>query len=53
MVKVVAGPVQPLAAAVTLTVVVTGKFVVFVAVNAGIFPVPLVPKPTFKVLVHV
>jgi hypothetical protein len=46
--KVVAGPVHPLAVAVTLTIAVPG----FVEVNGGILPVPLVPKPTFIVLVQ-
>jgi hypothetical protein len=51
-VKVVADPVHPFAVAVTLTVAVTGELVVFLAVYANIFPVPLSPKPTSKVLVQ-
>jgi hypothetical protein len=34
-------------------VAVTGDEPVFVAIYAGIFPEPEVPKPTFAVLVHV
>jgi hypothetical protein len=52
-VNVVTGPVHPLAVGVTDTVVVIGEVVLLVAVNAGMFPEPLVPKPTFALLVHV
>ncbi len=52
IVKVIGGPEHPLALAITLTVVVIGELVVFVAVNDGIFPVPRVPNPTLAVLVH-
>ena len=53
IVNVVGVPVQPLTEAVTLTVVVNGLKLLFVAVNAAIFPVPFRPKPTFTELVHV
>ena len=43
---------HPLIVAVTLTVAVTGLLVLLVAVNADMFPVPLVPKPTSAVLVQ-
>lgn len=51
-VNVLTGPVHPLAVGVTVTVAVTGEVPLFVAVNAGIFPDPLVPKPTFALLVQ-
>ena len=49
IVNVLTGPGQPLAVAVTLIVAVTGELI---AVNAGIFPVPDNPNPTFAVLVQ-
>ena len=52
-VNVLTGPVQPLAVGVTDTVAVTGEVPVLVAVNAGIFPEPLVPKPMSTLLVQV
>jgi hypothetical protein len=52
IVKVPTEPVQPLAVAVTDTVAVTGVVPLLVAVNAGMFPEPLVPKPTFALLVQ-
>ncbi len=52
-VKVIGFSVQPFAEAVTLTVAVTGLFVVFFAVNAEIpSALPLVPNPTSTVLVQ-
>jgi hypothetical protein len=51
-VKVLTVPVHPFAVAVTDTVAATGALVKLEAVNAGISPVPLVPKPTFALLVQ-
>ena len=51
-VKFMGVPVHPLAVGVTVTVVVTGVVPVFDAVKTGIFPEPLVPKPTLLVDVH-
>ena len=51
-VNVVAGPVQPFTVAVTFTVATSGLLVLFVAVYAPIFPLPLRPKPTFTELVQ-
>ena len=51
-VNVVAGPVQPLIVAFTLTVAITGLMLLLVAVKAGITPTPLKPKPTSMVLVQ-
>lgn len=45
MIKVWVAPRHPLAVGVTLIVAVIGAVVVFFGVNAGIFPVPLRPKP--------
>lgn len=53
IVNVLTGPVHPLAVAVTDIVAVTGVVPLLVAVNAGIFPEPLVPKPIFALLVQV
>ena len=50
--KVLTGPLHPLALAVTLTVATTGALPVLVAVKAAMEPVPLVPKPTSTVLVQ-
>ena len=52
-VKLIGEPVQPFADGVTVTVVVIGAVLVLLAVNAGIFPVPFVPKPTLLVEVQV
>ena len=51
-VKLMGVPGHPLAVGVTVTVVVTGVVPGFDAVKAGIFPEPLVPKPTLLVDVH-
>ena len=45
MVKVCAGPSQPLADGVTVIVAVKSFSVVFVAVKAGMFPVPEAANP--------
>ncbi len=45
MVKLCAIPVQPNTEGVTVIVAVMGILVVLIAVNAGIFPVPLAVKP--------
>jgi hypothetical protein len=45
MVKVETVPVHPFAVGVMLIVPKIGAFVVFVAVNEGIFPLPLAAKP--------
>lgn len=45
IVKLCEGPGQPLAEGVTVMVAITGALVVFVAVNDGIFPLPLAAKP--------
>jgi len=45
MVNVSGVPVHPLADGVTVMVAVTGTLPVLVAVNAGIFPVPLAARP--------
>jgi len=45
MVKLCAVPGQPLAVGVTVMVAVMGALVVLVAVNTGIFPVPLAARP--------
>lgn len=52
IVNVRAGPVQPFAEAVTLTVAVIGVVPEFAAKNAGISPVPLTSNPTSIVLVQ-
>ena len=52
MVNVVAAPVQPFAVAVTDTVATIGAPVELLAVNAEMPPVPLVPNPTFALLVQ-
>ena len=52
MVNVVAAPVHPFAVAVTDMVATTGALVELLAVNAPMLPVPLVPKPTFALLVQ-
>ena len=44
-VKLMGVPLQPLAEGVTVTVAVIGVVPVLEAVNPGILPVPLVPKP--------
>lgn len=44
-IKVNGDPVQPLAVGVTVIVLVTGLFVIFVAVNCGMLPVPLATRP--------
>lgn len=51
-VKVLTAPVHPFAVAVTDTVAATGALVKLEAMNAGISPVPLVPNPTFELLVQ-
>ena len=51
-VKVDGVPVHPFAVGVTVIVEVTGDAPALVAVYAGIFPVPLVPKPTLLDEVH-
>ena len=45
MVKVDCTPTQPLAVGVIVIVAVIGSAELLVAVNAGIFPDPLAPKP--------
>ena len=45
MVKFCAGPGQPFAVGVTVMVAVTGTLVVLIAVNAGMFPLPLAARP--------
>ena len=45
IVKLCEGPGQPLARGVTVIVAITGALVEFVAVNDGIFPLPLAAKP--------
>jgi hypothetical protein len=45
MVKLCAVPGHPLAEGVTVIVAVTGALVVLIAVNDGIFPLPLAAKP--------
>lgn len=52
MVKVVARPGQLFAVAITLIVAITAELPLFMAVNAAIFPLPLVPKPMFAELVQ-
>ena len=51
-VNVLMGPAHPFAVAVTFIVALIEVSPVFVAVYAGIFPVPLVPKPTLALLVQ-
>ena len=50
MVNVTGKPVQVLSMGVTVIVAVNGAKLLFVAVNAPIFPVPLRPKPIFTEL---
>ena len=45
MVKFCAAPGHPFANGVTVIVAVTGALVVLIAVNDGISPVPLAPRP--------
>ena len=45
MVNVCGKPVQPAADGVTIIVAVTGVLLLLIAVNAGIFPLPLPAKP--------
>ena len=52
MVNVIAVPKQPFSDGVTVTVAVNGAKLLFAAVNAPIFPVPLRPKPTFTELLQ-
>ena len=52
IVNVAGVPAQPFAVGVTVIVEVIGDVPALVAVYAGIFPVPLVPKPTFIDDVH-
>ena len=53
MVNVMGEPVQlPFNMGVTVTVAVTGLVVLLVAVKALILPLPLNPKPTFRLLVQ-
>ena len=52
IVNVVGIPTHPFAVGVTVTVAVAGKVPALFAVYAGIFPVPLVPKPTLSEEVH-
>ena len=49
-VNVTGVPAHPPNAGVTVTVAVNGLKLLLVAVNALIFPVPLMPKPTFTEL---
>ena len=51
-VNVVGMPTHPFAVGVTVTVAVAGNVPPLLAVYAGIFPVPLVPKPTLTEDVH-
>ena len=51
-VNVIGEPVHPFNAGVTVTVAVNGLKLLFVAVNAPIFPLPFRPKPTFTELVQ-
>ena len=51
-VKLIGVPGQVPAVGVTVTVATTGAEVAFVAVKAGILPVPLNPKPTLTELVQ-
>jgi hypothetical protein len=46
-------PVHPFAEGVTVTVAVTAEEEPLAAVKPGMFPDPVVPKPTLAVLVHV
>ena len=50
IVNVFGVPVHPFAVGVTLIVAVIGKVVALVAVNEGIFPVPLAVRPIAVVL---
>jgi hypothetical protein len=52
--NVVAGPVHVVtgSVAITLIVAITGEVVTLTAVNEGILPVPLEPKPMSALLVH-
>lgn len=49
-VNVVGEPAHPFNDGVTVTVATSGLKLLFAAVNDGIFPVPLRPKPTFTEL---
>ena len=51
-VNVPAGPTQPFAVGVTVIVAVIGDGPVLLAIYAGMFPFPLVPKPTLVEDVH-
>ena len=50
IVKVTGVPLHPFADGVTVIVEVTGLVPVFVAVNTGIFPEPLAPRPMVVLL---
>jgi hypothetical protein len=51
-VNVLGVPTHPLAVGVTVTTAVTGALPPLAAVKVGMSPVPLVPKPTFVVLLQ-
>ena len=52
-VNVTGEPVQPSNDGVTVTVVVNGLILLFIAVKAPIFPLPFKPNPIFTELAHV